>query len=199
MGHLLLTQCGYDDSLLAHQAQISMVGMSVNDLNACAAPPATTTKLSDTTKLLTYNFKATAGGFSISPFNIASINVTNPGSSCSAHFRVVNDKVVELHYSGDNDEWVGDEGYCVYIIRGCMRQPEPTTTTLNDEQEDSVSSFSSPPVAKLPYEAIYNTPNPNAPKTVKIPVTPAWLPPSPNTILPASTSKSTPKTDAIQK
>lgn len=43
------------------------------------------------------------------------------GSYCHAIVRVVDGKVAELNYTGDNDDVVGREGVCAPIVRGCLR------------------------------------------------------------------------------
>ena len=48
---LALAGCGYGASKAAHQAQISMVGMSEADLQACAGPPDKTIALNELTDL----------------------------------------------------------------------------------------------------------------------------------------------------
>ena len=44
---LSLAGCGYGASRQAHEAQISMIGMSSADLLACAGPPTKSTKIND--------------------------------------------------------------------------------------------------------------------------------------------------------
>jgi hypothetical protein len=35
--------------------------------------------------------------------------------------RVVDGKVAGVNYTGDNDEFIGKEGVCAPIFRGCLR------------------------------------------------------------------------------
>ena len=57
--------------------------------------------------------------------------IGNSGSYCHADVRVVDGRVAELNYTGDNDDFVGKEGVCAPIVRGCLRaygsDPEVST------------------------------------------------------------------------
>ena len=63
---LSVAGCGYGASKSAHQAQFSMVGMSVNDLQACAGPPDKTVPLNPQTQIFAYSTKpGVAGGLGL--------------------------------------------------------------------------------------------------------------------------------------
>lgn len=208
-GLFSLSACdgGYDDAVMAHHAQVAMIGMTANDLQACAGPPTKVTKLNADAQLFTYIYKPVKSGFSVeAPFNITTINVSSSGNECDAHFRIVKDKVVEVHYAGNNDDYVGTDSFCAYIIRGCMRQPEPTMTPLNDQNDDDTGAYTSPPIKNLPYEASYNTPKPATPSPSTpsatpihpsavpqehLPIRPAWLPQAGTAVQPAPTISNT--------
>jgi hypothetical protein len=46
------------------------------------------------------------------------------GAYCQAIVRIVDGKVVEVNYTGDNDDVIGKEGVCAPIVRGCLRAHE---------------------------------------------------------------------------
>lgn len=46
------------------------------------------------------------------------------GSYCHAVMRVVDRKVVEVNFTGDNDDALGREGVCAPLVRGCLRAHE---------------------------------------------------------------------------
>lgn len=149
---LALGGCGYGDSRLAHEAQISMIGMSANDLEACAGPPDKITKLSDETEIYTYVYKPSAtGGFTVDlPLNLGGLNLGGSGTYCGTNLRVIDDTVTELHYTGADDETIGEDGVCAPIIRGCMRQPEATMQPVTGANYDRSSAFHPPPVPVQP-------------------------------------------------
>ncbi|MBN9511386.1 MAG: hypothetical protein J0I21_20045 [Alphaproteobacteria bacterium] len=149
---LALSGCGYGDSRMVHEAQISMIGMTSNDLQACAGPADKVTKLNDHAEIYTYLYKpASTGGFNVQlPLSLGGVSIGGSGTYCSADLRVVDNHVTELHYTGDNDKAIGDDGVCVPLIRGCMRQPEPTMQPVNGANYDRSSAYHSPPVPAQP-------------------------------------------------
>jgi hypothetical protein len=140
--------CGYGASKAAHQAQISMIGMSEADLEACAGPPDKTIALNDAAHILNYVYKPNGtGGLTVDlPLNLGGVSLGGSGTYCTANFRVVAHQVTEVHYSGDNDKTIGSDGVCTPIIRGCLRQPEPTMRPVGGENQPHASAFGPPPV-----------------------------------------------------
>jgi len=62
------------------------------------------------------------------------------GSYCHAIVRVVDGKVAELNYTGDNDDFVGKEGVCAPIVRGCLSGRERVScvkSVPNRSREDN--------------------------------------------------------------
>ena len=55
------------------------------------------------------------------------------GTDRHAVVRVVDGKVAELNYTGDNEDFVGKEGVCAPIVRGCLRAhgSDPEVKTAN--------------------------------------------------------------------
>ena len=137
-----LSACGYGASKLAHRAQLSMIGMSVNDLQACAGPPDKTTKLNPAAEIFTYEYKPAAnGGLTIDlPLNLGGIAIGGSGTYCRADLRLVDHRVTELHYAGDDDDAVGSDGVCAALVRGCLRQPEPTMVSPEPPRRQRVPS-----------------------------------------------------------
>jgi len=144
---------------MAHRAQFSMIGMTVNDLQACAGVPDKTQKLNDHTNVMQYVWKPAANGsFSISPLNLSTITFGGSGAECLAVFRVVDDRVTEVHYAGDDDETIGTDGVCSTLVRGCIRQPESTMKAVKGGIGSPVSAFSSPAIPPQTATSVYNTP-----------------------------------------
>jgi hypothetical protein len=162
---VLLTGCGYGASRTVHQAQITMVGMTGNDLQACVGAPDKTAKLNSATQVFTYEFKpAGPGGINVTlPLNLGGITAGASGSYCRANFRLVNNRVTEVHYTGDNDRAIGNDGVCEPLIRGCMREPEPTMQPVDATSRGRSSGYSSPPVPQQPAAAE----QPDAPPATK--------------------------------
>ncbi len=150
----LLAGCGYGASRSAHQAQFSMIGMSVNDLQACAGPPDKTVTLNPAAEILAYSVKpGVAGGLGLPIPLLGTVTLGGSGGTCFANIRVVDNRVTELHYTGDDDKVIGNDGICETIIRGCMRQPEPTMRPVSGDGSGSISGFVSPPVPPQPARA----------------------------------------------
>ncbi len=132
-----------------------MIGMTGNDLQACAGAPDKTVKLNASTQVFTYDSKpAGPGGLNLTmPLNLGGVTIGAGGSYCRANFRLVNNQVTELHYTGDDDPSIGHEGVCEPLIRGCMRQPEPTMHPADALTRDRSSAYHAPPVPPQPPDA----------------------------------------------
>ncbi|GAB6855793.1 hypothetical protein JCM15831A_28170 [Asaia astilbis] len=160
---LSLSGCGYFDSREAHRAQIAMIGMTSNDLQACAGIPASTKVLNDTTQIYQYvgtmNLP-TASDSTLIPIqqflNIAQVTLGGAGTSCKAVIRLDHDRISEVHYTGDDDEIIGSDGICSIITRGCARQPEASMRKVNGGPFGPVSAFQSPAAPNQSTTATYN-------------------------------------------
>ncbi|GAB0115945.1 hypothetical protein [Acidisoma sp. 7E03] len=152
---LSLAGCGYGASRQAHEAQISMIGMSSADLLACAGPPVKSTKINSAAHVDTYTYTpANGNGFTLSlPLNLGGVALGGSGNGCTADVRVVNNKVSEVHYTGADDLTIGNDGVCNPIFRGCLRQPEPTMQPVTGPNYDASSAFHAPPVPPQTSEA----------------------------------------------
>jgi hypothetical protein len=152
---LSLASCGYAASRQAHEAQISMIGMTAADLTACAGPPAKTTKLNSHAEVDTYTYTPAAGsGFNLTlPLSLGGITIGGAGSSCTTNVRLVDNRVTELHYTGADDLDIGEDGVCDPVIRGCMRQPESSMQPVTGQNHDESSAYHSPAVPAQPAAA----------------------------------------------
>jgi hypothetical protein len=166
---LSLASCGYGASRQAHEAQISMIGMTAADLTACAGPPAKTTKLNPSAEVDTYTFTPPAGaGFNLTlPLDLGGITIGGPGSSCITNVRLVDNRVTEVHYTGPDDLDIGNDGVCDPVIRGCMRQPEASMQPVTGKDYDDSSAYTPPAVPPQPPGAQESNPPPVAPVTAK--------------------------------
>ncbi|MBP0496448.1 hypothetical protein [Roseomonas indoligenes] len=146
---LLLAACGYADSHLAHQAQLDMQGMTAADLQACAGIPDRTKRLDPRTELFSYTLKNDAtGGVQVTlPVIGGDITLGGSGNACTATFRLTDDRVSGLSYTGNNDRPVGKDGVCAMIVRGCLRRPMPSMAVGGEE---AVSAFRQPPAPPEP-------------------------------------------------
>nr|WP_083301739.1 hypothetical protein [Kozakia baliensis] len=160
---LSLTGCGYFDSRAAHRAQMTMVGMTAYDLQACAGIPAKVQKLNDTTQIYQYtgtHTLPTSSDSTIIPVqqivNMTQVFFGGAGTNCTATIRLDHDRVSEVHYSGDDDEVIGTDGVCSIITRGCARQPEATMQKVNSGPFGPVSAFSSPTTPNQSTSATYD-------------------------------------------
>ncbi|CDG39104.1 MULTISPECIES: hypothetical protein [Asaia] len=158
-----LTGCGYFDSREAHRAQLAMIGMTSNDLQACAGIPASTKTLNDTTQIYQYTATMnlpTASDSTIIPvqqlLNMTQVTLGGAGTTCKAIIRLDHDRVSEVHYAGDDDEIIGSDGICSIITRGCARQPEASMRKVSGGPFGPVSAFHSPAAPNQSTSATYN-------------------------------------------
>jgi len=147
-----LAGCGYEDSRTAHEAQISLVGLSSSDLQACAGVPDRAKTLPDGTEVLTYVLKNDAsGGVDITlPIIGGGYTLGGSGSSCNANVRIADNRVRDVFYSGNNDRAIGTDGVCAPIMRGCLRRPQPGMTPITASNRGALSAYGQPPVTTPP-------------------------------------------------
>ncbi|MFT8325422.1 hypothetical protein [Gluconobacter oxydans] len=147
-----LSGCGYFDSRSAHKAQYEMVGMTSYDLQACAGIPASTKKLNDTTEIWQYDgskalptMPSDSGFIPVqSAISIYQSAFGGGGTACRMLVRMDHDRVSEVHYTGNDDEYIGTDGICSIITRGCARQRESTMRRVNGGLFGPVSGFHPP-------------------------------------------------------
>ncbi|QDH17792.1 hypothetical protein [Swingsia samuiensis] len=159
-----LSGCGYFDSRNAHRAQIEMIGMTSYDLQACAGIPGSVKKLNNTTEIWQYSASKTlttlsgdSGFFPVQSFvNIYQSALGGGGNSCHMILRLDHDRVSEIHYAGNDDEYIGTDGICSLITRGCGRQRESTMHRVNAGPFGPVSAFHSPAIAPQSSSATYS-------------------------------------------
>lgn len=161
---LSLSGCGYFDSRAAHKAQVTMIGMTSYDLQACAGLPAATKQLNDTTQIFTYTGGRPQPGFGGSTIiPIGDIVTTllqftgGAGTTCTAIVRLDHDRVSDVHYTGNTDEVIGEDGICSLITRGCARQPEGTMKKSAGGLFGPVSAFKPPKTPNQSTSATYSS------------------------------------------
>ncbi len=127
---MFLNGCGFFDSRNARLAESRLVGLSSQQLQACAGVPAKKEKIGDHIELYQYmGSKAaqTASSVTLIPVgdiaNLIQNLLGGGGTNCTAVMRLDYDRVSEVHYTGDSDEVVGSDGICAVIVRGCVRHP----------------------------------------------------------------------------
>ncbi|WP_415489373.1 hypothetical protein [Acetobacter sp.] len=148
-----LSGCGYYSSHLAHKAQSTMIGMTEVDMQACAGIPDKSKVLDKHTTIYEYqrgrNIAAATTSTLIpvqSVQNIFSEIGGGDGKSCVADFRVVDGKVQDVYYSGDNDMLIGTDGVCATVVRGCIRRRVPSAR----KPKGWISAFIQPQPDALP-------------------------------------------------
>jgi hypothetical protein len=111
---------------VAEKGRRLIVGMDVDTLQSCAGIPTRTKRLDPQTELYSYENKyEETGGVQITlPIIGGGFKAGGSGAYCHAIVRVVRGKVVEVTYTGDNDDMIGREGVCAPIVRGCLRAYE---------------------------------------------------------------------------
>ena len=108
---------------VATEGRRAVLGMSADTFQSCAGIPTRTKQLDQRTELLSYELKnENTGGVEVTvPMIGGGFKVGRSGSYCHAIVRVVDGRIAELNYTGDNDDVIGKEGVCAPIVRGCLR------------------------------------------------------------------------------
>ncbi len=108
---------------VATDGRRAVLGMTARTFQSCAGIPTRTKRLDERTELFSYELKnENTGGMEVNlPMVGGGFKIGRSGSYCHAIVRVVDGKVAELNYTGDNDDFVGKEGVCAPIVRGCLR------------------------------------------------------------------------------
>ncbi|WP_242621803.1 hypothetical protein [Komagataeibacter xylinus] len=167
-----LSGCGYTDSRAAHRAQMTMIGMNSTDVQSCVGIPDKTKKISDAVQIFEYsrtlNIPSTNDSTLIplqSVVNLTETTLGGAGKTCVADIRFENDRVTQVHYSGDDDEMMGTDGVCSIVTRGCVRQPVASMRHVKKGVFSPVSAFHSPRLEAQP--ATPPTPDTPAPASAK--------------------------------
>ncbi|KDE20715.1 hypothetical protein AZ09_04535 [Acetobacter aceti 1023] len=166
-----LAGCGYIDSRTAHKGQLAVIGMTNEDLQACAGIPDKTQKIDDHTTIYQYvrsvNMPSTNDSslFPLQTFvNMTQTTFGGAGKTCVASIRLVDGHVYDLHYSGDNDRMIGTDGTCSTVVKGCIRSPVASTNRFHDRLIGfgPVSAFHQPSIEaqKQALHTAYGQPKP---------------------------------------
>jgi hypothetical protein len=123
---LLVGACATAGHQVAEEGRRTIVGMGADTVQSCAGIPTRTKRLDDRTEIYSYELKnENTGGVQVTvPMIGGGFKIGASGSYCHAVLRVVDGKVAELEYTGDNDDVVGREGVCAPLVRGCVRARE---------------------------------------------------------------------------
>ena len=120
---------------VATDGRRAVIGLDADSFQACAGIPTRTKRLDPRTEIFSYELKnENVGGMEFSvPLVGGGFKIAGSGSYCHAIVRVVDGKVAEVNYTGDNDDFVGKEGVCAPIVRGCLRAHgrDPEVKTAN--------------------------------------------------------------------
>lgn len=131
---LLVGSCASGQNV-AMDGRRTVIGLDADSFQACAGIPTRTKRLDPRTEILSYELKnENIGGMEFSvPLVGGGFKIAGSGSYCHAIVRVVDGKVAEVNYTGDNDDLVGKEGVCAPIVRGCVRAhgKDPDVKTAN--------------------------------------------------------------------
>lgn len=125
-----LAACGYNDSRRAHKGQLEVIGMTSEDLQACAGIPDKTARLDDHVQIFQYTRSINVPSTNDSTLfplqtvvNLAQTSMGGAGKTCIASIRIVDGRVSDMHYSGDNDRMIGSDGVCATLVKGCLTTP----------------------------------------------------------------------------
>ncbi|PAL27370.1 hypothetical protein [Acetobacter syzygii] len=169
---LALGGCGYYSSRVAHKGQLAVLGMTSEDLQACVGVPDKTQTINEHVQIYQYargiNIPATNDSTLIplqTLVNLTQTTLGGAGSSCVASIRLVDGKVTDMHYSGDNDQMIGTDGVCATIVKGCLNTPVPSGHNVSGTIFGPVSAFHTPDIARFSKEQNIHLPSEPAPPT----------------------------------
>jgi hypothetical protein len=132
---LLVGACATAGHDVAEKGREVVLGMNAETFQACAGLPTRTKQVDSRTEILSYEIKnENTGGVEISvPVVGGGFKLGRSGSYCHAIVRVVEGKIAEVNYTGDNDDVVGREGVCAPIVRGCLcaHEKDPDVRTAH--------------------------------------------------------------------
>jgi hypothetical protein len=112
---------------VAEEGRRVVLGMDAETVQSCAGIPTRTKQLDPRTEILSYEIKnENTGGVQLTaPIVGGGFKAGGSGTYCHVILRVVDGKVAEVNYTGDNDDFVGKDGVCAPVLRGCLRAHEP--------------------------------------------------------------------------
>ena len=150
---LALGGCGYYSSRIAHKGQLAVLGMTNEDLLACVGVPDRTQIINEHVRVYQYtrgtNIPSTNDSTLIplqTLVNLTQTTLGGAGTSCVATIRLVDGRVTDMHYSGDNDQMIGSDGVCSTIVKGCLNTPAPSAHPVSGTIFGPVSAFHAPDI-----------------------------------------------------
>src|SRR5688500_18233601 len=121
---------------VAMDGRRAVIGLDADSCRACAGIPTRTKRLQPRSEIHSYVLTDdNVGGAAVSgPLAGGGCKIAGSGSYFHALVRIVDGKVAEVNYTGDNDDFVGKEGVCAPILRGCLRAQgkDPEVKTANN-------------------------------------------------------------------
>lgn len=108
---------------VAEQGRRVMLGMDATTVQSCAGIPSRIKKVDEHTEIFSYEItNQSRGGLELTiPVIGGGAKVGASGAYCHAILRVVDGRVADINYTGDNDDVAGREGVCAPLVRGCLR------------------------------------------------------------------------------
>jgi len=113
----LLTACAVKDSRIAGRARSQLLGMSEVDLESCIGVPDERQSFGPTDVLTYYATSTSSINYSV-PL-VGGIGFSN-GAYCHATFRIDNNRVTRVLYSGEKNATLAPDAYCASISRTCL-------------------------------------------------------------------------------
>ncbi|MGA2408773.1 MAG: hypothetical protein ABSG46_00065 [Candidatus Binataceae bacterium] len=136
--------CTMYSSHEAHKAQNTMVGMSDYALESCVGAPDQKAQVGNA-EILTYYATTTDNGVNLTmPIIGGGVSLTGSGY-CHATFTLVDGRVTQVHYTGDNSQLLAPQSICAPIVKACLPKPESSSTTASAASPDQGQDL--PPVS----------------------------------------------------
>lgn len=114
----------------ARKAQGSMVGMSDFALESCIGAPDQKAQVGNAA-ILTYDATTTNNGVNLTmPIIGGGVSLTGSGY-CHANFTLIDGRVTQVHYTGDNSQLLAPQSICAPIVNACVPKQEPSSTAAS--------------------------------------------------------------------
>ncbi len=113
----LLAACAVKDSRIAGRARSQLLGLSEVDLESCIGAPDERQSFGATDVLTYYATSTSSINYSV-PL-VGGIGFSN-GAYCHATFRIDNNRVTRVLYSGEKNATLAPDAYCASIMRTCL-------------------------------------------------------------------------------
>lgn len=156
---LLSGACAVNDYRIADRAKVSLLGLSELELESCLGVPDQHASFGSSDVLTYYATSSSSMSYSL-PI-VGGLGFSN-GGYCHATFRVDDDRVSRILYSGEKNATLAPSAYCAPIVRSCLDYLSAHPEARAAAPAGAVTTRSSDPAGRVPPGAPSGAPQPGA-------------------------------------